>query len=55
MLLHAIFIWSAAGYVNLNGPEILRIIIPGATAVSLGVQVIFTSFFLSLLDMATEE
>ena len=54
LLLHAILIWRAAGYGNLNGPEILRIIIPGATAISIGIQMIFTSFFLSLLDINTE-
>ena len=54
MLLHAIFIWRASGFGNLNGPEILRVIIPGATAVSIGVQMIFASFFLSLLDLGTD-
>ncbi len=54
LVLHAILIWRSAGFGNLNAPEILRIIIPGMTAISIGVQMIFTSFFLSLLDLNTE-
>jgi len=54
LVLHAILIWRSASFGNLNAPEILRIIIPGTTAISIGVQMIFTSFFLSLLDLNTE-
>jgi len=54
LLLHAVLIWRAAGFGNLNAPEILRVIIPAATAISIGIQMIFTSFFLSLLDLNTE-
>lgn len=54
LVIHAILIWRAAAFGTLNAPEILRIIIPGTTAISIGVQMIFTSFFLSLLDLNTE-
>ena len=54
LLLHAVLIWRSTGYGLLNGPEILRIIIPGATAISVGIQMIFGSFFLSVLDLNTE-
>ncbi|MCE0483275.1 MAG: glycosyltransferase family 2 protein [Methylacidiphilales bacterium] len=54
LIAHAMLIWHAAGFGNLNAPEIMRVIIPGTTAISIGVQMIFTSFFLSLLDLNTE-
>ena len=43
-------IWSSAGFGPLD-PSVLRIVIPAATALMLGLQVIFSSFFLSILDL----
>ncbi len=44
-------IWSRAGFGSLNYEEILRVVIPGALAVLAGVQVLFSSFVLSLLGI----
>ena len=54
LLVRAVLMWRGADYGELNPAAIMRIIIPGATAVSIGIQIIFTSFFLSLLDLKTE-
>jgi hypothetical protein len=43
-------IWSSSGFGPLD-PSVLRIVIPAATALMLGLQVIFSSFFLSILDL----
>jgi glycosyltransferase involved in cell wall biosynthesis len=43
-------IWSSSGFGPLD-PSVLRIVIPAATALMLGLQVIFSSFFLSILEL----
>jgi hypothetical protein len=49
--LYAVFIWSRSGFGNLMPTMALRITLPAVTALMLGVEMIFTSFFLSLLDL----
>ncbi len=44
-------IWSRAGFGSLNYEEILRVVIPGALFGLAGVQVLFSSFVLSLLGI----
>jgi glycosyltransferase involved in cell wall biosynthesis len=43
--------WSERGYGELNSTHTMRLVIPGATALTLGAQIIFGSFFLSILGL----
>jgi glycosyltransferase involved in cell wall biosynthesis len=43
--------WWAAGFGNLDYERSSRWVIPGATLTALGVQTVFSSFFLSILNM----
>jgi len=51
LLLTAIYIWWHAGFGNLNYANTMRLVIPGATLVSLGFQTIMSSFLVSLLGI----
>lgn len=46
-----LFLWSELQFGDLNRADVLRIIIPGITAIVVGVQIIFSSFFLSYLNL----
>ena len=48
---YALFLWHAAGFGNLSPTRMLRLTLPSAAAIMLGVEVIFASFFLSLLGL----
>jgi glycosyltransferase involved in cell wall biosynthesis len=48
---YALFLWHAAGFGNMSPTRMLRLTLPSATAFMLGVEVIFASFFLSLLGL----
>jgi hypothetical protein len=48
---YAIFLWHAAGFGALSATRMLRLTLPSATLLMLGVEVIFASFFLSLLGL----
>ena len=41
----------AAGFGQISYPESLRLVIPAVTCMTLAVQTIFSSFFLSVLDL----
>jgi hypothetical protein len=43
--------WKAAGFGIISYPESLRLVIPAVTCVTLGVQTLFSSFFLSILEL----
>ncbi|MEM7391327.1 MAG: coproporphyrinogen III oxidase [Verrucomicrobiota bacterium] len=47
----AVLIWSEAGFGDLSASEMLRIVIPAVTTLTLGVQVLLSSFFLSVLEI----
>jgi glycosyltransferase involved in cell wall biosynthesis len=47
----AILLWSAANFGGIPYAESLRIVIPGVTCVTVGTQIVFSSFFLSLLGL----
>ncbi|MDB9417880.1 glycosyltransferase family 2 protein [Microcystis aeruginosa] len=49
--LYALYIWNARLYGSLDPAVTMRIVIPSVTALALGVQVIFSSFFLSVLRL----
>lgn len=48
---YAIHLWHATGFGNLSPQRMLRLTLPSATCLMLGVEAIFGSFFLSLLGM----
>ncbi|HVV00064.1 MAG TPA: glycosyltransferase family 2 protein, partial [Verrucomicrobiae bacterium] len=47
----AILKWKAAGFGMISYPQSLRLVIPAVTCMTLGVQMIFSSFFLSILEL----
>jgi glycosyltransferase involved in cell wall biosynthesis len=51
LLLVAIYDWLSAGFGPLDYRATMRLVIPGVTLAALGVQTVFSSFFLSLLGM----
>jgi glycosyltransferase involved in cell wall biosynthesis len=53
LVLHAVLLWRAAGFGELSYSENLRRLIPGATLLILGIQTIFSSFFMSVLGLKT--
>ena len=48
---YAIYLWHATGFGALSATRMLRLTLPSATLLLLGVEVIFSSFFLSLLGL----
>jgi len=51
LLLLGVLYWKNHGFGTLSYPDSLRLVIPGTTAITLGVEIIFSSFFMSLLRM----
>jgi len=51
MSLYAVHLWSARGFGPLDISHTLRLVIPAALCLTLGVQTIFFSFFLSILGL----
>ena len=49
--IYAVSVWSSSHFGPLDFSHTLRIVIPAALALTLGVQAIFSSFFLSVLGM----
>jgi len=47
----AVLSWGAVGFGNLDPRLTMREVIPAAVLLTLGVQTIFASFFLSILGM----
>jgi glycosyltransferase involved in cell wall biosynthesis len=48
----ALFVWAGAGFGHLSYPDSLRMVIPAVTMITVGVQIVFSSFFLSVLSLA---
>jgi hypothetical protein len=48
---YAVHVWSALGFGPLDISRTLRLVIPAALCLTLGVQTIFSSFFLSILGL----
>jgi glycosyltransferase involved in cell wall biosynthesis len=48
---YAVHIWSAVGFGPLDISHTLRLVIPAALCLTVGVQTIFSSFFLSILGL----
>jgi glycosyltransferase involved in cell wall biosynthesis len=53
--LGAVLIWGERGFGPLQPAETLRWVIPGALCLTLGCQVVLTSFFLSVMRLDTRE
>ena len=51
ILVYAVFLWHLAGFGPLSATRMLRLTLPSATLFMLGVEVIFGSFFLSMLGL----
>ncbi len=51
----AVLIWGRHGFGNLSPQAMLRLVIPGALALTLGCQVALTSLFLGVLRLDTRE
>ena len=49
---YAFWIWKAASFGELAPIEMLRLIVPCVTFITLGVETILSSFFLSVLGLA---
>jgi hypothetical protein len=49
--IYAVTIWSHASFGALSPSSVMRITIPSMTFVALGIQIIFASFYLSLLGV----
>jgi len=50
-LVAGILKWKAAGFGLIPYPDSLRLVIPAVTCITLGVQTVFSSFFLSILQL----
>ncbi len=48
---YALATWNQAGFGRLNYPHTLRIVIPGATLISCGMQTVLSALFLSVLGL----
>jgi len=51
LLIAAILKWRATGFGQMSYPESLRLVIPAVGCMTLGVQTVFSSFFLSILEL----
>lgn len=47
----ALFQWESTSFGALNPANTMRLVIPSVTAIALGLQIIFSSFFLSVLEL----
>jgi len=54
LLIGALVYWANLGFGELSYPKSLRLVIPAVTSLILGVQIIFSSFFMSILGLKTK-
>jgi len=52
LLLWSVNLWRLAGFGHLDYAHTMRFVIPGATLTALGLQIVLSSFFISILEMA---
>jgi len=48
---YSVYVWQQAKFGNLDYPKILRIVVPSVTLILLGMQLLFSSFFLGILKV----
>ena len=53
LLADALWVWRQSGYGELSYSDNLRRLIPATTLLILGIQIIFSSFFMSVLGLKT--
>jgi glycosyltransferase involved in cell wall biosynthesis len=53
LLAHAVWVWKQADFGLLNSEDNLRRLLPAATLIVLGIQTVFSSFFMSVLGLKT--
>lgn len=51
LLIASVLYWSAHQFGPLSYPDSLRLVIPGVTGCTLGIEIIFSSFFMSILAL----
>ena len=51
LLIGAVVYWAKQGFGELSYPNSLRLVIPAVTSFILGIQIIFSSFFMSILGL----
>jgi hypothetical protein len=51
LLAWSVNLWRLAGFGHLDYAHTMRFVIPGATLTALGVQIVLSSFFISILEM----
>jgi glycosyltransferase involved in cell wall biosynthesis len=51
LLLAAVNVWRLAEFGRLDYAQTMRLVVPGATCTAVGVQTVFSSFFLSILGL----
>jgi glycosyltransferase involved in cell wall biosynthesis len=49
--LYSLYLWDQQDFGQLNYPSILRVVIPSVIAIMIGLQTVFSSFFLSFLGL----
>jgi glycosyltransferase involved in cell wall biosynthesis len=52
---YAFLLWRNRGYSNLDPQAMFRLVIPSVTLIFVGVQIVFSSFFLSILQIPRDE
>jgi glycosyltransferase involved in cell wall biosynthesis len=52
LLSFGIFAWNQVGFGQLSYPDSMRIVIPAVTLIMLGMQIVFTSFLISMVSRA---
>jgi glycosyltransferase involved in cell wall biosynthesis len=55
LLIGAFLYWAKLGFGEMSYPDSLRLVIPAITLLTLGVQIIFSSFFMSILGLKTRK
>jgi hypothetical protein len=53
LLVHAVAVWKSAHYGDLDYSENLRRLLPAVTLIMTGIQIVFSSFFMSILGLKT--
>jgi hypothetical protein len=55
LLVYAVFLWGQKGFGPLDYRQSMRLVIPAVTLLILGVQTVFSSFFLSILGLVRKQ
>jgi hypothetical protein len=54
LLLHSLWLWKQAGYGLLPYADNMRRLLPAVTLIILSIQIVFSSFFMSVLGLKTD-